>query len=54
VSVVAEPSEVTPTSHETNSLSGDVCEIEFDRARVRICGEVSPAILRLLIRELAR
>jgi transposase len=54
VSVVAEPSEATPTSHETNSLSGGVCEVEFDRARVRICGEVSPAILRLLIRELAR
>jgi transposase len=54
VSVVAEPSEATPTSYETNSLSGSVCEIEFDRARVRICGEVSPAILRLLIRELAR
>jgi hypothetical protein len=49
VSVAAESSEATPASHETNSLSpGRVCEIELNRARVRICGEVSPAILRLL------
>jgi transposase len=39
---------------DTNSMPDNVCEIEFDRARVRISGEVSPALLRLLIRELAR
>jgi transposase len=30
------------------------CEIEFDRARLRIRGDVSPAMLKLLIRELSR
>ena len=54
VSVVAEPSEATPMIDDTNSPPDNVCEIEFDRARVRISGEVSPALLRLLIRELAR
>jgi transposase len=32
----------------------NVCEVEFDRARLRIRGEVSPATLKLLIRELSR
>ena len=54
VSVVAEPSEATPMTDDTNLPPDNVCEIEFDRARVRISGEVSPALLRLLIRELAR
>ncbi|MGF6652983.1 transposase [Paraburkholderia youngii] len=54
VGVVAEPSEATPMTDDTNSPPDNVCEIEFDRARVRISGEVSPALLRLLIRELAR
>lgn len=31
-----------------------VCEIEFERARVRIRGDVSPATLQLVIRELCR
>ena len=31
-----------------------VCEVEFDRARLRIRGDVSPVMLRLLIRELSR
>jgi transposase len=31
-----------------------VCEVDFDHARLRIRGEVSPSTLRLLIRELSR
>jgi transposase len=31
-----------------------VCEVEFERARLRIRGDVSPDMLRLLIRELSR
>ena len=54
VSIVTDTSDVAPNSHETNSPPENVCEIEFDRARVRIAGDVSPAILRLLIRELTR
>jgi transposase len=36
------------------AMSEDACEIEFDRARLRIRGSVSPDMLRLLIRELSR
>ncbi|AFQ52213.1 hypothetical protein AWB66_05780 [Caballeronia telluris] len=36
------------------AVSEDACEIEFDRARLRIRGNVSPDMLRLLIRELSR
>jgi transposase len=32
----------------------NICEIEFDRARLRIRGDVPPEMLRLLIRELSR
>jgi len=34
--------------------SENLCEIEFERARVRIRGDVSADMLRLLIRELSR
>jgi transposase len=34
--------------------SESCCEVEFDRARLHIRGDVSPAMLRLLIRELSR
>lgn len=43
-----------PMTIDAAPLSEDLCEIEFDRARLRIRGEVSPNVLRLLIRELLR
>ena len=56
VSLVDETS--VPTSAmataEVASLAEGVCEIEFERARVRLRGDVSPATLKLLIRELSR
>ncbi|WP_071761496.1 IS66-like element accessory protein TnpA [Burkholderia ubonensis] len=56
VSLVDETS--VPTSAvataETALLAEGVCEIEFERARVRLRGDVSPATLKLLIRELSR
>ncbi|KWF87029.1 transposase [Burkholderia cepacia] len=39
---------------EAASLAEGVCEIEFERARIRLRGDVSPATLKLLIRELSR
>ncbi|WP_371128410.1 IS66-like element accessory protein TnpA [Burkholderia dolosa] len=42
------------TTSETVPLTEGVCEIEFERARVRLRGDVSPATLKLLIRELSR
>lgn len=42
-----------PTVITTEPLES-VCEVEFERARLRIRGEVSPETLRLLIRELSR
>lgn len=42
------------TTSETVPLAEGVCEIEFERARVRLRGDVSPATLKLLIRELSR
>jgi transposase len=45
------PSE--PTG-ETRAAPEGCCEIEFERARLRIRGDVSPAMLQLLIRELSR
>jgi transposase len=40
-------------AHETVSVSEGCCEIEFERARLHIRGDVSPAMLKLLIRELS-
>lgn len=34
--------------------SESCCEVEFDRARLHIRGDVSPGMLKLLIRELSR
>jgi transposase len=51
VSVVAEAEGSTSTRED---LPENVCEIEFDRACLRIRGNVSPDLLRLLIRELSR
>jgi transposase len=42
------------TSPLTAPSSENFCEIEFDRARLRVRGNVSPDMLRLLIRELSR
>jgi transposase len=37
-----------------NTVVENVCEVVFSNACLRIRGEVSPATLRLLIRELSR
>jgi transposase len=42
-----------PASEAVPSSEG-YCEVEFDRARLRVRGDVSAAMLRLLIRELSR
>jgi len=40
---------------EVNGASAEqACEVEFARARLRIRGDVSPTMVRLLIRELMR
>jgi transposase len=49
-----EASTSLPTKTEASKAEDGVCEIDFDRARLRIRGEVSPSVLRLLIRELSR
>ncbi|MDR3414538.1 MAG: transposase [Formivibrio sp.] len=49
---VAKPLSVPLAS--TATTDGEVCEVEFDHARLRISGEVSPSVLRLLVRELFR
>jgi transposase len=56
VSIVDETSVAATamTTAEAPSLAEGVCEIEFERARIRLRGDVSPATLKLLIRELSR
>lgn len=49
---VAKPLSGPPAS--TATTDSGVCEVEFGHARLRISGEVSPSVLRLLIRELSR
>ncbi|OUL92435.1 transposase [Paraburkholderia hospita] len=51
VSIVAEAQGSKPTRED---VAENVCEIEFDRARLRVRGNVPPDMLRLLIRELSR
>jgi hypothetical protein len=51
VSIVTEGEASMPMRE---AVSENACEIEFDRARLRIRGNVSPDMLRLLIRELSR
>ncbi|WP_354687956.1 IS66-like element accessory protein TnpA [Cupriavidus necator] len=55
VDIVAQTAERTlsPTIPAAAS-SENICEIEFERARLRIRGDVSADMLRLLIRELSR
>jgi transposase len=54
VSIVAELSAPAVTISADAPLLENVCEVEFARACLRIRGDVSPATLRLLIRELSR
>jgi transposase len=54
VSIVAEAPAPAVTINADALLLENVCEVEFDRARLRIRGDVSPTTLRLLIRELSR
>jgi transposase len=55
VNIVAEtPDEVPTTVSNAGEPLENVCEIEFDHARLRIRGDVSPTMLRLLIRELSQ
>lgn len=54
VSVIADtPAQANPIEVPLPSVD-PVCEIEFERARIRLHGDVSPATLRLVIRELCR
>lgn len=54
VSVIDEAPQQSPAIPDRSAPDEDICEVEFDRARLRIRGEVSPSTLRLLIRELSR
>ncbi|WP_080426555.1 IS66-like element accessory protein TnpA [Burkholderia ubonensis] len=56
VSIVDETSvpATAMAASEALPLAESVCEIEFERARIRLRGDVSPATLKLLIRELSR
>ena len=55
VNLVAEADlPVAPTTVRAPEPVTNICEIEFDRARLRIRGDVPPEMLRLLIRELSR
>jgi transposase len=58
VSIVADTAKSTPVTvrdaGSVNTVVENVCEVVFSNACLRISGEVSPATLRLLIRELSR
>jgi transposase len=55
VHIVAGTAEHTPPmTLEAAQSPESLCEIEFDRACLRIRGNVSPDMLRLMIRELSR
>ncbi|WP_080419926.1 IS66-like element accessory protein TnpA [Burkholderia ubonensis] len=56
VSIVDEPPVPASalTTSEAAPLAEGICEIEFERARIRLRGDISPATLKLLIRELSR
>jgi transposase len=54
VALSAELSAPAVTTTEPAASVENVCEVEFDRARLRIRGDVSPVTLKLLIRELSR
>jgi transposase len=58
VSIVEDVPATTPATRasvaEDARAESGVCEVDFDHARLRVRGEVSPSVLRLLIRELSR
>lgn len=55
VDIAAETTEAAlPMMVDAAQSSENLCEIEFDRARLWIRGNMSPDMLRLLIRELSR
>jgi transposase len=55
VNLISEAAESEPAKpSDALALVENVCEVEFDHARLRIRGDVSPTILRLLIRELSQ
>jgi transposase len=55
VSIVADTAGSTPaTVSDAGAVVENVCEVVFSNAYLRVRGEVSPQILRLLIRELSR
>lgn len=58
VSIVEDAPATTPPTQvsvtEDARAESGVCEVDFDHARLRVRGEVSPSVLRLLIRELSR
>ncbi|KWC15449.1 transposase [Burkholderia ubonensis] len=55
VDIIAQTAEhAVPMTIDAGASSESMCEVEFDHARLRIRGNVSPDLLRLLIRELSR
>ena len=55
VAIIDDQAKPMPSPPASPPIAVDgVCEVEFDHARLRISGDVSPAMLRLLIRELSR
>ena len=58
VSIVEDVPATTPATRasvtEDARTESGVCEVDFDHARLRVRGEVSPSVLHLLIRELSR
>lgn len=54
VTVIADTPALPARVLEAGTSIENVCEVEFERARLCIRGDVSPAMLRLLIRELSR
>jgi transposase len=58
VSIVEDAPATTPATRssiaEDTRAEYGVCEVDFDHARLRVRGEVSPSVLRPLIRELSR
>lgn len=54
VRIVGETPQKSPVVADKSAPGEAICEVEFDRARLRFRGEVSPSTLQLLIRELSR
>jgi len=55
VTLISEAAESEPAKpSDERAFVENVCEVEFDHARLRIRGDVSPTMLCLLIRELSK